>query len=462
MLKTKTLFIGITIMASIGIAALGLVRHTTMAEAGANTVKPWWPVEGSRVTGVQPFKAAVSNSAVEDYDMFWQVDDGARNIMPSNYTDHPHKETRVNLNGWTWRGSGPYKVTYTAVSKQDGRQLATRSINIYVGSGPSTPPKTEDPGKDPGGSEPITPIPPSDPDPVQPPVAVGDLSGLSLYSRPHELALRQASQLASQGRTKDAEIMKRLANTPRAEWFGGWMSDVRAAARNYVSSAPANSLPVLVAYNIPYRDCGSYSAGGTEESKYVGWIRNLANGIGSYPAMVVLEPDALAQISCLNDSAAAKRMDLMRQAVAALKANANTRVYIDIGHANWVSVDKAADRLKQADIAKVDGFSLNVSNFTTTEANISYGSKISAKVGGSHFVIDTSRNGNGPAPGNEWCNPSGRALGQASTTRTGNSIVDAFIWIKTPGESDGTCNGGPSAGGWMPDYALDLAKNAGW
>ncbi|GFH79734.1 hypothetical protein Sgou_44040 [Streptomyces gougerotii] len=80
------------------------------------------------------------------------------------------------------------------------------------------------------------------------------------------------------------------------------------------------------------------------------------------------------------------------------------------------------------------------------------------------FVVDTSRNGNGPFtdgdPAERWCNPPGRALGEAPTTRTGDDLVDAYLWIKRPGESDGECKGGPKAGQWWPEYALGLAKAA--
>ncbi|NEE07199.1 glycoside hydrolase family 6 protein, partial [Streptomyces sp. SID7499] len=75
--------------------------------------------------------------------------------------------------------------------------------------------------------------------------------------------------------------------------------------------------------------------------------------------------------------------------------------------------------------------------------------------------IDTSRNGNGPYTGGDpaesWCNPPGRALGEAPTTQTGDERVDAYLWIKRPGESDGDCKGGPKAGAWWPEYALGLA-----
>lgn len=94
-------------------------------------------------------------------------------------------------------------------------------------------------------------------------------------------------------------------------------------------------------------------------------------------------------------------------------------------------------------------------------------------------MIDTSRNGQGPwdASGyglsdpQEWCNPLLRGLGRLPTADTGNALIDAYLWIKTPGESDGECNRGaaidpvrgyenPAAGAWFPEMALELVENA--
>ena len=81
-------------------------------------------------------------------------------------------------------------------------------------------------------------------------------------------------------------------------------------------------------------------------------------------------------------------------------------------------------------------------------------------------MIDTSRNGRGPK-GNEWCNPDGRGLGKKPTTSTGLKNVDAFLWIKRAGESDGLkticgqgVDGAPVAGQWFESYAQMLIKNA--
>jgi endoglucanase len=70
-------------------------------------------------------------------------------------------------------------------------------------------------------------------------------------------------------------------------------------------------------------------------------------------------------------------------------------------------------------------------------------------------VIDTSRNGNGP--GSTWCDPAGRALGQAPSLSTGTPSVEAFLWIKVPGEADGCAAG---AGTFVPQLAYEMANAA--
>ncbi len=81
-------------------------------------------------------------------------------------------------------------------------------------------------------------------------------------------------------------------------------------------------------------------------------------------------------------------------------------------------------------------------------------------MGGKHYVIDTSRNGVGKTAAKDWCNARNQALGEAPTANTGQPLVDAFLWVKTPGQSDGPCNGGPRAGAWWAEYALELSKTA--
>ncbi len=290
------------------------------------------------------------------------------------------------------------------------------------------------------------------------------LSGMQFFNDPSaNPALQQEQQWQASDPT-NAALMAKIASQPKAIWIGNWTSNVQSYIQNVVGQAKAaNTVPVFVAYNIPQRDCGGYSSGGTNSANaYQSWIDAFASGIGNERAVIILEPDALSQISCLSQTDQQTRLSLLSYAVTKFKSLGQTAVYIDAGHAGWIAPTTMANTLKSAGISQADGFSLNVSNFATNSDSISYGQQISAMIGGKHFVIDTSRNGAGPAANNEWCNPAGRALGSKPTTQTGNALVDAFLWIKYPGESDGTCNGGPAAGVWYPSYALGLAQRANW
>ncbi len=282
-------------------------------------------------------------------------------------------------------------------------------------------------------------------------------SGAKLWVDPSSSAQRQADAWR-RSRPRDAELMDRIASQPVAKWVGGWNVDIARDVSTSVSRITgARALPVFVAYNIPGRDCGMYSGGGARGSgAYKRWIRDFAKGLGGRRAVVILEPDGLAGMGCLNGQQQQERVDLLHDAVRVLKAQ-GAAVYIDAGNARWVNAADMAERLKRAGIAEADGFALNIANFLGNSVTIAYGTDISRRVGGKHFIIDTSRNGMDASSSANWCNPSGQRIGAAPTTRTGHRLVDAFLWVKAPGESDGSCSGGPGAGKWWAEYALGLA-----
>lgn len=289
------------------------------------------------------------------------------------------------------------------------------------------------------------------------------LSGALLFNDPDTNSANKQVQEWQSSRPADAAMIKKIADQPKAIWMGGWNSNIQGDTQNIMNKAgQAGAVPVFIAYNIPNRDCGSYSAGGSGNAQaYRDWINGMATGIGSSHAVVVLEPDALAH-DCLQGDQKTERYELLKYAIQKLKSLGNTAVYLDAGHAAWVEAGQMSQRLRDAGIESTDGFALNVSNFETTDSSIAYGQQISGQVNGKHFIIDTSRNGNGPSPDKQWCNPAGRALGDKPTTSTNNSLVDGLLWLKYPGQSDGNCNGAPNAGEWHPEYALELAKNAKW
>ena len=325
---------------------------------------------------------------------------------------------------------------------------------------PTVPPTTNTTSSTSGTTTTTTPEPAPTPAPAPAPVTSGNpLLGASFYVNPSSNAKHTADAWRST-RPADAAQMDKIATQSVAAWLGNWNTNIQADANSQAAAiTSAGAIPVFVAYNIPQRDCGGLSGGGgASPEAYRTWINGLANGIGSRKAVVILEPDALANMDCLSAADQQTRVDLLKYAVTALRAKGQIFVYIDAGHSNWQSAGTIAARLIRAGIDIANGFSLNVSNFGYTSSNTSYGQSVSALVGGKHFVIDTSRNGLGPTSDWQWCNPAGRAIGNRPSAVTGNALIDAYLWLKVPGESDGACNGYPSSGTWMPEYALGLAQ----
>lgn len=396
-----------------------------------------------------------------------------------------------------------------------------------------------------------------------------DDAGTRFYVPPPNPGAReQINALRAAHKKKDAALIKDLVETPQAVWFtGGTPRSIQRDVMKVVERARhEHAVPVLVAYNIPFRDCAQFSAGGaTTMAEYMDWIDGFAAGIGERQAVVILEPDGLGIIPFYNPfadrdtwladpnvlewcqppeadpaTAAAERFEMLNYAVGALKANPNTTVYLDGTHSGWLGAGDATDRLLQGGVKNADGFFLNTSNYVVDAHLEKYGTWISKCIwfadptsgswgaghaewcasqyspadpadfsswtlsdqwytdnveaqtwvpypgdaGLKHFVTDTSRNGVGPwqatpeqqALGDvqDWCNPPGRGVGVRPSTETSSPLIDAYLWIKVPGESDGQCNrwepaGSPDpvrgmmdpvAGEWFPEMALELARNA--
>lgn len=283
---------------------------------------------------------------------------------------------------------------------------------------------------------------------------------------PASTAAKQVQEWREAGRIADAAELEKIARQPVARWVGG-DGNTSDEVKGLVGQAKAaGRTPVLVAYNIPNRDCGQYSQGGAEnDGAYRDWVGQFAAGMGGTKSIVILEPDALPQTltKCEGQGEQEGREALLADAVRTL-TRAGGEVYIDAGNAGFVTdTGKLADGLRKSGVEQAAGFALNVSNFQDNEEVEAYGKKVSDQLGGAKFVIDTSRNGNGAYDGPQqptWCNPPGRALGTPPTRSTGDPRVAAFLWVKEPGDSDGDCRGAPKAGDWMPDYALSLAKAA--
>ncbi|MEU5854692.1 glycoside hydrolase family 6 protein [Nocardiopsis dassonvillei] len=257
-------------------------------------------------------------------------------------------------------------------------------------------------------------------------------------------------------------IRDRIASVAQATWFTQYNpAEVRDDVDAVVSAADAQGqTPILVVYNIPGRDCGNHSGGGApSHDAYRAWVDEVAAGLEGRSATIVLEPDALPLVSGCSDPS--ELLDSMAYAGKALmEGSSEARVYFDIGNSAWLDPQEAADLLNGADVANsAHGVATNTSNYNWTHDEVAFAEAVIAATGvsGLGAVIDTSRNGNGPAPQNEWCDPPGRMIGRPSTTDTGNPLIDAFIWTKLPGEADGCI---APAGQFVPQAAYDMAVNA--
>jgi endoglucanase len=363
---------------------------------------------------------------------------------------------------------------------------------------------------------------------------------------PNPGAVKQVVDLIKGKHLLDAARLTTMEATPKAAWFvGGTPAEVQKSVGKAIAGAKLQrAVPVLVAYNIPGRDCGGYSGGGAQTpADYAAWIDAFATGIGAEKAVVILEPDgvALSQDKCGNvpDADKPARQDErnaeLNAAIDRLELQPQASVYLDAGHSHWLGVGEISQRLITAGVQKGQGFFVDVSNYRSPATEDKFGTWISkciafgndAEEGGwrlghfdwcasqyyspfgpvnpddittwgnsdqwfdanmgtatatTHFVIDTSRSGQGPwhptaayPDAQDWCNPPGRGVGPRPTVATGNPLANALLWVKIPGESDGSCNRGiagsttdpewggivdPAAGEWFPQQALELARLA--
>ena len=291
-----------------------------------------------------------------------------------------------------------------------------------------------------------------------------------LFAAPDQRLYATAAELKAQGQTAAAAALLAIARTPAAFWAAGQRGEMHKVRQVTAAGMRADAIPVIVAYNVPHRDvCGKFSGtSGPSGSGYMAWINQLAAAIGSGRAIVIVEPDAVPDIlrGCLSPAQVAERYQLLRYAMSHLGGLPHVQVYLDAGNPGmFANPAQLAGPLVQAGIRYGSGFSANVANFHWTATMVAWSQRLEATLGGGvGAVIDTSRNGNGPYTGPDapqWCNPPGRAPGPVPQVTPGPAGIDAYLWIKDPGVSDGPCNGGPAAGQYWAAYAEELAQVAG-
>jgi cellulose 1,4-beta-cellobiosidase len=323
----------------------------------------------------------------------------------------------------------------------------------------------------------------------------------------------------------EAELIRRAASHPTGIWLDTiavaanvprWLDE--AKKQQVASGKP--TLSVFVLCNLPNRDCAAKASAGEleveadgEERYKTEFIDPIAAQFVSHPdqpIVAIIEPDSLANMATnMHEPKCAVSAGAYRRSIIhAIKRLAlpNVSVYLDAAHAGWLGWDP--NRIKMATIFKrlleeaggvdmIRGFATNVSNYTHLSNRdgaalaltnpcpneLTYVKMLAETLGmygmpGKGFIIDTSRNGKGGIRhqwGN-WCNIKGAGLGERPRAEPIPG-VDAYFWLKPPGESDGVSDpsqprydemcagrdaapGAPQAGKWFESYFLDLVHNA--
>lgn len=273
----------------------------------------------------------------------------------------------------------------------------------------------------------------------------------------------------------------------------------------------------FVVYNMPDRDCGSEASNGelTFErdglNRYKAMVDSIAATVDKYSDLdyaIVIEPDSLANmvtnvgVNRCQPSLFENYIDAYAYVIQKFQ-KPNVGLYIDVAHSQWLgwpdNVIKVADVLERileraGPDAKIRGYSQNVSNYqpfinpnpTTVNPNFDeYHYALALKAAAqernlpAHFIIDTGRSGRPEAlVDGVWCNLKDAGLGRLPSADTAphEDLVDSWVWIKPPGDSDGasvpgrgydtSCTGpnnfqpAPAPGQWFVEYSKMLIKNA--
>ncbi|HEY4016910.1 MAG TPA: glycoside hydrolase family 6 protein [Polyangiaceae bacterium] len=357
-----------------------------------------------------------------------------------------------------------------------------------------------------------------------PPADSNPFAGAAFYVDPGYVAKVESSVKEFPA---DAELLKKVTTVPTAVWLDsikavGAVSKTLDAALAKQKKAGQPVVTVFVLYDLPERDCSAVAsngelslANGGEKKYQKEFVDKIAAAFKAHPKqriVAVLEPDSLANIATnLSVPKCAAAEQVYRHSVAyAVKTLAmpGVSVYLDAAHAGWLGWSKNRERIAKiysevlteaGGADKIRGFATNVSNYDTltpgdlaklepsdpctdelTYVKILDASLTEAGIVGKGFIIDTSRNGRAGirTKSGSWCNVHGAGLGERPQAAPA-PLIDAYYWIKPPGDADGSsepgkpgydenCStkspdaeqGAPHAGAWFGKYFLELAKNA--
>jgi endoglucanase len=302
------------------------------------------------------------------------------------------------------------------------------------------------------------------------------LTGAEFYVQP---ATATGAGLAGRedartGDSADAKALDFIAQQPAGYrfWLFKTPADPAPNVARYLENAQfaePGKVVELSTYSLVHAPCGS-TANAAFTSRYLTWVRGLAQGIGNFRVVMFFELDSLITAPCLTRAERHERLeDQLKPAIEILEAaDPHLVLYLDAGASDALSARQAATYLSLAGVKAAQGFFVNSTHFQWDTTETRFGQSISRLLGGHvHFVISSGVNGRGPLLNphpryqgvEHLCNPPGRGLGTMST-QTGYRNLDGLLWFAPVGNSGGACgNGAPATSDFWPSYAIMLYNN---
>ena len=227
--------------------------------------------------------------------------------------------------------------------------------------------------------------------------------GHIVWGTSHNDDLWDAFQSASGA---DHALLGRLVQTPRAVWLGYWIPTGQVKAYTAATVAASqnghpNALTEFATFELnPWEQRTARGAwkgpvhGSWNVSADEAWYRNMAAGIGSARALVIVQADLPF---ALKTSSAAPEW-INTYAARVLSTEPHTTVYIDAGTYGWLTAAQDASLLIRNGIRYARGFALDDTDYDPTAVEDQFGAKVVAAlakrgVKGKHFIVDTDENG---------------------------------------------------------------------
>jgi endoglucanase len=278
---------------------------------------------------------------------------------------------------------------------------------------------------------------------------------------------------------RKVELLEKIAREPEAQRVsagaeGGSPADIATFVNKLLChnlTADPGAIPIVSTYFMHgvLGGCASTAQINAYMPLFEQRINAMVAATGTRPIVYLLELDAVGSSSCMAQHGSLPAWErMLRYEVDRTATLKHAVVYIEGGYSDSNTPSYAARILNAVGIRHVRGFFTNDTHINWTTSEVRYGDAVSRLTHGAHFIVNTAQNGHGPKLNphpstqgvEDLCNPPGRGLGPLPTTKTNFPKVDALLWTHIPGNSSGSCNGGPASGSFWPARAISLAANA--